>query len=333
MGRLDALAARTPATRDRHVDLLRAASILAVVLGHWSISVNHWERGLLRTTSAIGVTPGMWLATWVFQVMPIFFFVGGFSNLVAYRSFRRRGEPTSAFVRARVERLLRPSLVFLGAWSVVQVALHLLDVGRPAGPRVWGGTRLLRGMLPPASTLPFGPLWFLAVYLVVVAVSPWTIRLHERFRWWVPGILLAGSVVADVVGFGLGIPAARYANVGFVLLLPHQLGHFYADGTLGRLPRSFLWGMVAAGLGALVLLTNPWAFELLAGDARFRWFPGSGTTPGACSGPTSSGSPTPTRPRSATRRWGSGRSGRRCCCGTVCPAGSSGRVRGGRRSP
>lgn len=277
--RLDELAARTPATRDRYVDLLRAASILVVVVGHWFISINHWERGLLRTTSAIGVTPGMWVLTWVFQVMPIFFFVGGFSNLVTYRSFRRRGEPTRAFVRTRVARLLRPSLVFLGAWLVVQVALHLADVGRPAGPSIWGDTALLRGMLPPASTLPFGPLWFLAVYLVVVAVSPWTIRLHERFRWWVPGVLLAGSIAADVVGFGLGIHAARYANVAFVLLLPHQLGHFYADGTFGRLPRAFPWAMVALGLGALVLLTNPWAFELLGGGARFRWFPTIGHYP------------------------------------------------------
>ena len=137
----------------------------------------------------------------------------------------------------------------------------------------------LRGVLPPAATLPFGPLWFLAVYLVVVTVSPWTIRLHERFRWWVPGALLAGSVAADVVGFGLGIRAARDANVAFVLLLPHQLGHLYADGTFARLPRAFLWGMVALGLGALILLTNPWTFELLGGEARFRWFPGVGHYP------------------------------------------------------
>ncbi|HXF36277.1 MAG TPA: acyltransferase [Actinomycetota bacterium] len=277
--RLDELAARTPATRDRSVDLLRAASIVTVVLGHWFISINHWEGGLLTTTSAIGVTPWMWLGTWVFQVMPIFFFVGGFSNLVTYRSFRRRGEPTATFVRTRVERLLRPSLVFLGTWLVVQVALHLADVGRPAGPVLWGETTLLRGVRPPAATLPFGPLWFLAVYLVVVAISPLTIRLHERFRWWVPAALLAGSVATDAVGFGLGIHGARYANVAFVLLLPHQLGHLYADGTFARLPRAFLLGMVVAGLGALILLTNPWAFQLLAGDARFRWFPTIGHYP------------------------------------------------------
>ena len=150
-GRLEELARATPATRDRYVDFLRAASIVAVVFGHWFISINHLAGDVFSTTSAVGVTSGLWLATWVFQVMPVFFFVGGFSNLVTYDAFRRRGQPTSAFVRSRLERLLRPSLVFLGFWLVVQVAVHLLDVGRPAGPELIGDTRLLRGMYSPAA--------------------------------------------------------------------------------------------------------------------------------------------------------------------------------------
>ena len=80
--RLDELARATPATRDRYVDFLRAASIVAVVFGHWFISINHLEGDIFSTTSAVGVTSGMWLGTWLFQVMPVFFFVGGFSNLV-----------------------------------------------------------------------------------------------------------------------------------------------------------------------------------------------------------------------------------------------------------
>jgi fucose 4-O-acetylase-like acetyltransferase len=85
--RLDELARATPATRDRYVDFLRAASIVAVVFGHWFIAINHVERDVFSTTSAVGQTSGMWLATWLFQVMPVFFFVGGFSNLVTYDSF------------------------------------------------------------------------------------------------------------------------------------------------------------------------------------------------------------------------------------------------------
>ena len=130
----------------------------------------------------MGVTSGLWLGTWLFQVMPVFFFVGGFSNLVTYDAFKRRGEPTSAFVRSRLERLLRPSLVFLGFWLVVQVSLHLFDIGGAAGPRLVGRRGCCAGCIRAAATLPFGPLWFLGFYFVVVCIAPATIWLHRRYR-------------------------------------------------------------------------------------------------------------------------------------------------------
>jgi peptidoglycan/LPS O-acetylase OafA/YrhL len=275
---LDALVRATPSSRDRAMDFLRAASIVAVVYGHWFISINHWEGGVIRSTSAVGVTSGLWLLTWAFQVMPIFFFVGGFSNLVAFDSSRRRGASTWSFMRSRLERLLRPSLVFLGLWAVLQVALHLADVGAPTGPRLWGDTTLLRGMKPPGATIPFGPLWFLGVYLVVVVIAPGTIWLHRRFGLWVPLAMGLSAVAVDAVAFSSGDWVWRWLNVAFVLLFPHQLGHAYADGTLGRWRRWRFWTMVVGGLAALVVLTTPWLFELL-GERRFDWFPGIGHYP------------------------------------------------------
>lgn len=277
-GRLDDLVKATPATRDRYMDFLRAASIVAVVFGHWFIGIIWWQRGIIRTTSAVGVTSYLWLATWFFQVMPVFFFVGGFSNLVTYDSMKRRGESTWDFVRSRAVRLLKPSLVFLGVWVAIQTFLHLADVGTPAGLRIWDGTKMLRGMLPPGATVPFGPLWFLAVYLIVVAIAPALIRLHRRFGWWVPATMVAGTIVVDLVGFGLGHPEVRWFNVAFVLLMPHQLGFFYADGRFKALPRLAFWGMVVVGLGGLLLLTNPTVFRLF-GDVRFGWFPTIGYYP------------------------------------------------------
>jgi peptidoglycan/LPS O-acetylase OafA/YrhL len=275
---LDEVVKATPTTRDRYVDFLRAASILVVVIGHWTIAVLAWDHGVIRSTSAIGKTSGLWLATWLLQVMPVFFFVGGYANLVAYESSRRRGDSTVDFMRSRVRRLLVPSAVLLGAWAVVQVLLHATDTGAPTGPRL-GGLVLLRGVRPPGQTIPFGPLWFLAVYLVVVLISPLTIALHRRLRWWVPAVMAAGAVAADALGFMGGHPKLRYFNVIFVFLLPHQLGHFYGDGTIARWPRRIPWAMVVGGLTGLVALTNPWLFEALAPHDRMRWFPGIGHYP------------------------------------------------------
>ena len=274
---IDELAGATPATRDRYVDFLRALSILVVVVGHWTIAIISWDSGVIRSTSAVGKAPGLWLATWVCQVMPIFFFVGGYANLVAYDSARRRGDSALAFMRDRARRLLLPASVLLAVWAVVQVVLHLTDTGASAGPSI-AGVDLLRGVRPPGQTIPFGPLWFLGVYLVVVCLSPLTIALHRRFRWAVPTVMVVGTVVSDAIGFLGEQDGIRYLNVVFVLLLPHQLGHFYGDGSVDRWPRRALWGMVVVGLGGLVLATNPWVWRL-AGEERFAWFPGIGHYP------------------------------------------------------
>jgi hypothetical protein len=282
MASIEELAAATPVTRDRVVDLLRGVSILAVIFGHWFIGVVSWQDGVIRTTSAIGVTPGLWLLTWVFQVMPIFFFVGGYANATAYASSVARGESPVAFVRRRVTRLLRPSLVFVGVWAVIQLAMHLFDIGSPTAPTLWGETTLLRGVRPPPQTVPFGPMWFLAFYLVVVTIAPLTVALHRRFGWKVIWIMVVGAVAADAAGFTVdGI--WRWFNVVFVLLLPHQLGHFLADGSLDRVPRRVFWWMVGAGLAGLVLLTNPPIFEPF-GAVRFEWFPGIGYDPKSLTG-------------------------------------------------
>jgi hypothetical protein len=132
-------------------------------------------------------------------------------------------------------------------------------------------------VFPPAQTLPFGPLWFLGFYLLVVIAAPALIALHRRFGILVPIVMIVLVVVVDVVGFGFGLRRFRYVNVVPVLLFPHQLGFFYADGRLAGRTRLHV-AMVAAGLGGLVLMTNSWAFEPF-GEARFEWFPGIGHYP------------------------------------------------------
>ncbi|MGH2554835.1 MAG: acyltransferase family protein [Actinomycetota bacterium] len=248
MGRgLDDLVASTPASRDRVVDFFRAASIVVVVFGHWFIGVIWWRGGKIGTVSAIGLTGWLWIATWFLQVIPLFFFVGGFANYVGYQSFRRKGRPVWAFLWSRAVRLLKPSLVFVSVWVVIEIVLHLLDVG---------GTGLLRGVRPPGATVPFGPLWFLAVYFVVVAASPLTLWLHRRFDVAVPVALVIGAIVVDVLRFAADLEWIGQANVWFVFLLPHQLGYFYAEGRLARLPRSVFAAMAVVGFAAMMALTN-----------------------------------------------------------------------------
>lgn len=240
--RIAEMAERTPPERDRYVDFLRAFSIATVVLGHWFIAIIVWRDDYIRVVNVVGVTRGLWLLTWVLQVMPLFFFVGGFSNAKTYTSMRRRGDTYGGFMRSRMARLWRPTLAFVAVWAVVEVLLHVFDVGREG---------LFRG-----TFLPFGPLWFLLVYAVVVAATPLMLALHRRGGVVVVTALVAAVALVDVARFALDVPGIGWANLALVWLLVHQIGFFYEDGTLVSAGARAHASMAIAGLAALVALTN-----------------------------------------------------------------------------
>src|SRR5687768_8509100 len=149
-----ALVDATPASRQRYVDLLRALSIGVVVVWHWALSITHWDDGSLTMPNPIGGVRLLWLATWLLQVMPLFFFVGGYANLAAWEGVRRTGGGVGAFWRSRLSRLLRPVVAFLAAWLVADIVLRTFVDSYD------GITRF--GMVT------FVPLWFLGVYTAVV---------------------------------------------------------------------------------------------------------------------------------------------------------------------
>lgn len=239
---LAGLAAATPASRERYIDLLRALSIGVVVLGHWLIAVVVWRDGHASGQNALAVVPGLWLATWVLQVMPLFFFVGGYSNLVSFDSAARRGGGYARFLTGRVARLMRPTAVFIGVWLTAAVALDA--AGLPPD------------MLGPMTAVVARPLWFLGIYLIVVALAPAMIRLHRRYGVAAVVALGAGAAVVDVARLAFGLPLIGYANFALVWLFAHQLGFLYADGTFARCSRRSFKVMAGTGLVGLVALTG-----------------------------------------------------------------------------
>jgi len=240
--RLDQLVAATPSSRDRYVDFLRALSIGVVVLGHWLSALVGWKDGALSVRNAVGLVPGLWCTTWLLQVMPLFFFIGGFSNYTSMESTLRRGDTGVSFLRSRLIRLLKPTAVFLVAWLVVLVALQVAGVLKPVHLK--------------STVLLFGPLWFLVVYLAITALTPLMRILHLRFGIAAVAVMAAFAVGMDVLRFSLKVPAVGWANFAFVWLLAHQLGFFYADGTLARARRRVHMAIALGGLAGLLLLTH-----------------------------------------------------------------------------
>jgi hypothetical protein len=246
------LAAATPASRNRVVDLLRAAAILVVVLGHWLIAAVVVRDGELVLGHLLDLAPWTHPLTWVFQVMPVFFLVGGYANALSWRSARRRGEPYAGWLRARLRRLLTPVVPLLLVWLVA--ATLAFAAGVP------GST------LRTASQVALVPTWFLAAYVVVCAVAPATLWLWERTGWWsVAGGLALGGVV-DLVSLSTDTLAVGFANYLVVWATVHQLGYAWLDGRLAGTGRRL--GLAVVGLaGTLALVwVGPYPVSMIGLD-------------------------------------------------------------------
>ena len=231
---------RDPVDRDHFIDFLRVVAVLVVVLGHWLATTVIWQPGRIEGENALSVISETHLATWILQVMPLLFFVGGFSNS---RSLARHGGDYLGFLRTRYERLLRPTLVFLGSWLVIGIAAQLLPLAQP-------------NVLEKGADIAALPFWFIGIYVIVVALAPVMWRLHGRYGWRVPVVMITGALIIDVLHHGVGVANIGVANYAFVWLLPHQLGFFYADGRLKNMARRVAVGAAGVGFAGLVVLTT-----------------------------------------------------------------------------
>ena len=234
------IAALTPPDRNRYADLLRLASLVVVVLGHWLMAAVTVDEAGLHGQNILAVRPWSRWLTWVFQVMPVFFFVGGYANARGWNSARERGAGYVEWLRARAARLLQPTLPVVALWiplagvlAVAGVPDHLLRLGT--------GTVMV-------------PLWFLSVYIVVVSLTPITHWLHRRFGAAAFGGFTVAAAAVDVAHLA-GVPVIGWTNFVFVWGAVHQLGYLWRDGALTR-RRSTAPALAAAGLAAMVLLTN-----------------------------------------------------------------------------
>ncbi|SCG67396.1 acyltransferase family protein [Micromonospora halophytica] len=220
MRRLAQLAERTPAGRERYVDLLRGVAIAMVVLGHWMVTaIGEDATGRPTGRSALPELPWAYPLTWLAQVMPVFFLVGGFANAASLTARRARGGDAAGWLLDRAARLLRPTTALLLVLAAGATVASLAGVD----------TRLVRTVVWFATI----PLWFLAAYLLVVPLTPAMYALHRRFGLLVP-VALAVLVAAGDVGRANGAAALALPNYLFGWLAVHQLGFAWHDA---RTPR------------------------------------------------------------------------------------------------
>ncbi|MFI5907766.1 acyltransferase [Dactylosporangium sp. NPDC051541] len=272
------------AHRDRGIDALRVVAILGVVLGHWLVTALVVDGGPVHVASPLRAIPGLAPASWLFQTLALFFFVGGLvtarsgrvdavrrscghvavrggdgygSRVGAARNDRGlvstgaagRGKSLSGhrtWLAGRLERLFRPVLVLVAVWSglLIVATLWQYTSGWSTGVDEFMAAVRSRTVLK----LVASPLWFLLVYAALTVMKPLVGRLH-------PAWPLAVVVVVDLGRFAFGAPGwIGWINLGAGWLVPFCLGAAWARGWFRSVGAA--WGMFVGGVVATVVLTR-----------------------------------------------------------------------------
>ena len=243
---MDTTRASSP-PREIALDLYRSTAVMFVVVGHWLLSVMTYRDGEFGRDNPLVLLPWTQWLTWGFQVVPVFFAVAGYASAV---SWGRRDVSTSRqeWVRRRVARTLGPTAVYAGFVLVVMGALRLAGID---------GSVLQLGGWAVAMHL-----WFLAVYLMVVALTPIAVAAHRRWGLAVPAALAACLVVVDAVGITTGHQEIRMLNYFFCWAAIYQLGIAWHGGLLRR--RLLLaMAVVAAVLLPLLVTWGPYPIPMI----------------------------------------------------------------------
>ncbi|HZJ07609.1 MAG TPA: acyltransferase [Nocardioidaceae bacterium] len=240
------------AHRDPVMDLARVVSLTFVVVGHLLMlgaSVNV-SRGLVIERTLL-LQPWLTPATWVAQVMPLFFIIGGFVGVQAWRRAEARGGSAAKFIRARFQRLARPAVPLFAFLSLAILVLHLSGVAPHSVAQIATGVA--------------SPLWFLAAYAFSQTYLPGMATLHARAPRRTLFALGASAVAVDVVSLTTGLPVLGLFNMILVWLFLQQLGIWAADGWLQARSGPSLAMIIVAAYGALGVLTwlGPYQADML----------------------------------------------------------------------
>jgi fucose 4-O-acetylase-like acetyltransferase len=224
------LAAGTPAGRDRAIDVIRITSLVAVVLGHTLMAISIIRDGVLIWDNLLATSVALQALTWIFQIMPLFFFAGAAACLTSWQP----GANWGSWLMKRCTRLFRPVFYYLGFWAVALLLLHPL-----LPPHVYD----------PIAGVSTQALWFLGAYVLVLAAMPMLYRITTTARLAVGVGAVYGAIgVIDAVRLHWHAASPLgYLNLA-VWLIPAMFGVAYR--------RNLLSGAAALRIAAGVFVVN-----------------------------------------------------------------------------
>ena len=235
--------------RNLAVDFYRVSGVVLIVLGHWLAgSVTYLDGYFGRQNPLVDQPWTQWL-TWPFQAVPTFFLAAGFAGAVSWAHRRDiEGVSRQTWLRHRLARVLGPSTVYVVLVSVVVVVLDACQVS--------------------SSTLEYAGwavamhLWFLAVYLVVVSLTPITVAAQRRWGLLVPAALAVGVAAVDAASLGGHVPYLGWLNYLLCWEVLYQLGIAWRNGLLAG-PRPVMLAAGSAVALALIIWLGPYPVSMI----------------------------------------------------------------------
>ena len=192
--------AGTPATRDRAIDVIRIVSLAGVVVGHTIMATSTLRSDVFIWSNLLTASPVFQALTWIFQIMPLFFFAGVAASIDTWTS----GTSWGNWLMRRCTRLYRPVFYHLAFWGVTLAALRLVLPEHVYEP-VAGRAALTLGVV------------MLAVNVALLVLGPYELSLvgietQQLKNMTPPSLLLAGHAIMMCAFAIAGAPAiARWA--------------------------------------------------------------------------------------------------------------------------
>ena len=209
----------TASDRELSADVYRVLAVIVVVIGHWLVSAVTFHDGQFGNDYPLDALPWTRWLTLVFQVVPVFFLVGGYASAASWTRWREAGgRRWTEWVRNRLAAILGPTTAYVMLVLVAVAVLDWVGVGRSA--LRFGGWAVAMH------------LWFVPVYLALLTLTPVALAAHRRWGLLVPAVLAIAVVVVDVAARVWHQPTISSANYLLCWAAVYQAGICWRGGIL-----------------------------------------------------------------------------------------------------
>ncbi|MCB0928537.1 MAG: acyltransferase [Mycobacterium sp.] len=203
--------------RNLSVDYYRVSGVMLIVFGHWLLSSVTYKSGEFGLEQPLVDIPWTQWLVWLMQAVPVFFLAAGYASAVSWAHWRDTQKMTrQEWVRRRLSSTLGPTGAYLAfIWTLMIVAKL---AGAPAAVLTYAGWAVAM------------QLWFLAVYSIVVYLTPIGIAAQRRWGLWVPAALGLCVALVDLLSYAADVPYLNWANYLLCWGAMYTLGIAWYDG-------------------------------------------------------------------------------------------------------